>query len=170
MNDTLNTIFKRRSCRKYLKKDIHEDILNDILEAGKAAPSAKNLQAASILCIKNPDIVEDLRRHLVEFLGRDPLYGAQIVVIVYADKTSRFAFQDGTCVLENMFIAATSLGIGSCWINCLHDFFATEDGNHFKKEILHLDDNDITIGTCILGYAVEEGQQKPKKDNYIRII
>ena len=170
MNETLKTILSRRSCREFLEKEIPMEVLNDILLAGSKAPSAKNLQSASILCIKNPSILEDLRRKLIDFMGKDPFYGAKIAVIVYANKESRFAFQDGSCVLENMFIAATSYGLGSCWINCLHDYFATEEGNHFKKDILGLTDKDVTIGTCILGYPANIPNEKIKKDDYIKIL
>lgn len=170
MNETLKTIASRRSCRAYKEDKVPLEIVKEILVAGTKAPSALNKQSASIICLQDEKVVEDLRTRLIDFRGKDPLYGAKTVVLVYADKNSRFAFQDGTCVLENMFLAATSLGVASCWINCLHDYFATEEGNHFKKEVLKLEDDTVTIGTCILGYAANEPQEKPKKEDYIRII
>ncbi len=170
MNETLKTIANRRSCRCYNEKKVPLEIVKEILIAGTKAPSALNKQSASIICLQEESVVENLRKRLTDFKGKDPLYGAKTVVIVYADKNSRFAVQDASCILENMFLAATSLGIASCWINCLHDYFATEEGNQFKKEILNLDDEKITVGTCILGYSVEEIPEKEKKSDYIKII
>ncbi len=170
MNETLQTIANRRSCREFTDKLIPIEVINQILEAGTKAPSALNKQSASILCIINNKIVEDLRKKLIDFVGKDPLYGAKVIIIVYADKESRFAFQDGSCVLQNLFLAATSLGVGSCWINCLHDYFATEEGNQFKKKVLQLNDNAITIGTCVIGYHAKKMFEKEKKNNYIKVI
>lgn len=171
MNQTIETINKRRSCKAFLDKKVPSDIVNEILNAGTKAPSALNKQSASIICIENEDVLNDLRNKLKDFIGKDPLYGARTIAIVVADKNSRCPVQDGSCVLENMFIAATSLGIDTCWINCLHDYFATEEGNSFKKNVLQLSDDQITIGTCAIGYrSNNEIIEKPRKENYIRII
>lgn len=170
MNETLKIISQRRSCRSFKDEEVPFEIVEAILNAGTKAPSALNKQSASMIFLKNPDIIEELRKRLVEFVGKDPLYGSKSIIIVYADKNSRFAYQDGSCVLENLFLAATSLGIGSCWINCLHDYFATEEGNQFKKTILKLDDDTITIGTCVLGYPLGELVEKPKKKDYVKVI
>lgn len=171
MNETLETIRNRRSCREYKGIPLDDEVLRQILEAGTMAPSAMNRQSASILCLKDPRVVEDLRARIVEFIGKDAFYGAKIVVLVYSKKEAHCALQDGSCVLENMFLAATSLGVGSCWINCLHDYFATEEGNAFKKKVLHLEDNDLTVGACILGYPLHDSiPMKERKANYIRII
>lgn len=171
MNETLKTIYDRRSCREFKDTLLDEKILQQILEAGTMAPSAMNRQSANILCLKDSKVVEDLRARIEEFMGKDAFYGAKIIAIVYSSKEAHCALQDGSCVLENMFLAATSLGVGSCWINCLHDYFATDEGNSFKKKVLGLKDDDLTVGACILGYPVHENiPMKEKKKNYIRII
>ncbi len=170
MNETIKNILNRRSCKNFNEKICEENDIMQILECGRNAPSALNLQSAKILYIKDKEIVEDLRTKLISFMGRDPFHNAKTIIVVYGDKTSRFVNFDGTCILETMFIAATSLNIASCWINCLHDYFATEEGNAFKKEVLHLGDELITIGTCVLGYCDEELKTKNKKEDFIRII
>ena len=171
MNDTLKTISNRRSCKAFTDEKVPREIVDKILVAGTKAPSALNKQSASIICIENESILELLRKNLIEFVGKDPFYGARTIAIVVANNETNFPIQDGSCVLENMFIAATSLGIGSCWINCLHDYFATEEGHNFKINVLKLKDSELTIGTCALGYPVENViPEKPKKANYIRVI
>ncbi len=171
MNETLKTIQNRRSCREFNDVPLKEEDLLSILKAGTMAPSAMNRQSANILCLRNPEIVEDLRARILEFMGKDSFYGAKVIVIVYSTKDAPCNLQDGSCVLENMFLAATSLGVGSCWINCLHDYFATDEGNAFKKKVLGLEDNDLTVGACILGYPLKEDiPMKEKKSDYIRII
>ena len=171
MNQTIETIKSRRSCKNFTNEKVPSHLVKEILLAGTKAPSALNRQSASIICVENDEVVEDLRKKLIEFVGRDPFYGARTVAIVVANKNTKCPIQDGSCVLENMFIAATSLGIGTCWINCLHDYFATEEGHNFKKDFLKLDDDQLTVGTCAIGYA-KDGfiPEKPKKEDYIRVI
>lgn len=170
MNEVLKCIQERRSCRVYLDKEVEQEKIDLVLKAGTMAPSGKHLQSANIICIQNAEVVETLRAKIKEFMKRDPFYGAKVLILVCANKDSKFAVQDASCVLENMFLAATSLDLGSCWINCLHDFFATEDGNKFKKEVLNLNDEQITIGTCILGYAKGKSIAPKIKEDYIRYI
>lgn len=170
MNQTIETIKSRRSCKSFTNEKVSSELVREILIAGTKAPSALNKQSASIICIETDEILNDLRKKLCEFVGKDPFYGARTVAIVVA-KNTKFAYQDASCVLENMFIAATSLGIGTCWINCLHDYFATEEGHSFKKNVLKLDDDQITVGTCAIGYPMDTNYpDKPRKENYIRVI
>ncbi len=171
MNSTIDVILSRRSCKSYSDRVVDDNLVDEIIRCGTMAPSALNRQSASIVYLKNKDLVEKLRNNLIEFVGRDPFYGAKTIILVIANKQSRFNLQDGSCVLENMFIAATSLDVSSCWINCLHDYFATGEGNKFKKEILKLDDDVITVGTCVLGYPeTNVYPNKPRKADYVRVI
>lgn len=171
MNSTIQIIKNRRSCKAFTNEKLPSSLVDEILKCGTYAPSALNKQSASIICLENDEIVENLRKSLIEFVGKDPFYGARTIVLVVADSNTKCPIQDASCVLENMFIAATSLGIGSCWINCLHDYFATEEGHEFKKNVLNLPHNMITVGTCVLGYKQDvELVDKPRKDDYIRKI
>ena len=65
-----------------------------------------------------------------------------------------------------MFLAANSLGIGSCWINYLRDLFKTEEGKELQKE-MGIEDKYFVVGTCILGYPDENPVVKTRKENYI---
>ncbi len=171
MNETIQTISTRRSYREFTDKPVSTENLNLILQAGTFAPSAMNRQSAEIIVIKNETKREVLRALGMKlFDGRDPFYGAKEIILVAALKDSKCPIQDGSCVLQNMFLAAESLGIGSCWINCVEDIFQSPEGLELKHS-LGISDELIIVGTCILGYPKKYPEYpKKRKAQYIRFV
>lgn len=170
-NIVLNNIKNRRSIRSYKNERIKEVELNQILEAGIYAPSALNQQSSIIVAIRNDDIYNQLCE-LTEkyFPNRKPyFYGCKDIVIVFADDKALCPIENGSLVLENMFLAAQSLNIGSCWIHYLRDLFKTDEGKVLQEE-LEIPENYFVVGTCILGYALETPVIKNRKENYIKVI
>lgn len=106
----------------------------------------------------------------VRGLSGNPYYDAPTYILVFAPLDCRFAIQDGTCVLENMMLAAHALGVSSCWINREIEMFATEEGKQLMKK-MGLPDGLGGIGAISVGYAaVEPAEPKPRKEGYARII
>lgn len=169
MNKTIDNIVNRVSCRSYSDKKVPLSKLNHILEARKYAPSGMNRQPCHILVIRNKRVMEKLRSVAVKEFGRDPFYGANTVCIVYGKKNEPLVVQDGSCILENMFIAARSLGIDSCWIHCVKDIVPS---NLTLSKLLGISDDYRVIGSCILGYHNEgiELKVKTRKEDFIKII
>lgn len=168
-NKTLRFIKSRVSTRSYLDKKVPLKKLEAILEAGKYAPSAKNRQICHILAIKNKRAIATLVNIGQELYNRDCYYGAPALVLVYGPRDDGFTKQDASCILQNMFIAAEALGIASCWINQTDDILNSKPGLKLRKK-LGLTENDYIVGTCILGYAKEKGQVRPRKEDMIKII
>ena len=171
MNKVIDTILKRVSCRTYGPRKVSSKKLDLILEAGKAAPSGMNRQTCTILAIKRRSYLESIRAGLEKKFGRDCLYGAPSLCLVYGKKDEPLLVQDGSCILENMFLAATALGIDSCWINQLNELI--EDPAYAKlRAKLGLSEEDRIVGSAIFGYR-EEGKEIPVKahrEDAIRII
>lgn len=173
MNETLNTIFNRRSIRNFDTKEISNDDLNLILQAGTCAPSALNMQSGKIFLVCDKHIQNELRRIGTTISPRktDPFYGAPYIIMVLTKKSTPCPLQDGSLILGNMMLASRSLGIGSCWINCLKDILNTDDGQIIKKKI---DENDeyLVVGALALGYPTNDmwPEAKAKKDNYINYL
>lgn len=117
----LNLILDRRSCRNYRSDPLDRPTLAAIVEAGRYAPSAMNRQLNHFYVITNPDTLADITatvsRRLEGFEGRDCRYGAPALILVTNARTNLSALQDASCAMENMMLAATSLGVGSRWIN-----------------------------------------------------
>lgn len=169
-NKTIQMIMSRVSCREYNEKKVSLGKLNQILEAGKYAPSAMNRQIASITCVRSKNKVEKLRELSQEVAKRDCMYGANTVVLVHGPRDDKFTVQDCSCVLENIFVAANALNIQSCWINQFDDLFSTPKGAKIKVRLGIPDDHRV-VGAAILGYAKDPSKLivKERKPNFISI-
>ena len=170
-NKMLKIIKTRVSCRAYSEKKVSFKKAMMIAEAGKYAPSGKNRQIANIYLVNSKRYVEKLRTLSVNELNRDCMYGAKTILLVAGPKDDPFTYQDCSCVLENMFIAAHALGISSCWINQFNNLFQTKNGLKIKKT-LGIPDDAMIVGSCVLGYP-QDGSSlsvKDKKEDFIKII
>ncbi|MGN1398919.1 MAG: nitroreductase family protein [Erysipelotrichaceae bacterium] len=170
MNKTLEDILNRRSVKKYNDKQVSDQDLQTIIEAGLYAPSGRNLQSAIMLVVRNKQLLDQLRRLNQTSVGNsyqvDPFYGANTVIIVLADKNCHTHVYDGSLVMENLMLAAESLGISSCWIHRAKEMFETEEG----KEILHqlgIEGDYEGIGNCLLGYCDEKPTASKRKENRV---
>lgn len=170
MNETLKTLKERRSCRKYLPKQVEEAALDAILEAGTYAPTGMNRQAPVIVAVQNPEMVKKISQMNAAVMGADtdPFYGAPTVLVVLADPAVRTYLHDGALVMGNLMNAAHAVGVDSCYIFRAKEVFETEEG----KELLRqwgIPENFVGIGNCILGYGAEGGKREasPRKANYI---
>lgn len=173
MNSTIEMILKRRSVRAFDKKQIKDEELNLILEAGIYAPSAKNQQSPLFVVIQNVELIKELCDITKEVYPErtNPFFEAPTIIIVFADLSCLYPIQDASAALENMFIAATSLNIGSCWINYLKDLMMTIPGQILQKK-LNIEEKYKVIGTCVLGYPLnnEWPQPKKRKEDYVRLF
>ena len=169
MAETLETILKRRSIRKYKPDPIPEEILDKILEAGMWAPTGKNDQSPIIICVTNKEARDRLMRINAAVMGHDvdPFYGAPVVCVVLVDKQAYTHAYDGELVIENMLLAATDLGLGSCYIFRAKEMFESEDGKAFLAE-LGIEGDYEGVGNVILGYIEgEPPAPKPRKENWV---
>lgn len=173
MNEVIRCLLERRSCKKYLPKQVDEAALQDVLQAGTYAPSGKNRQAAKILVVQKPEDIAALQRLNAAVLGNPegkPFYGAPTVLVVLADASATTAVEDGSVVMENLMIAAHSLGLGSCWVHRAREVFASDEGKALLKK-WGIEGEYIGVGHCLLGYA--DGPVKPasprKADFVVRV-
>lgn len=98
----------------------------------------------------------------------DPYYGAPVVVLVLADGNTNTFIEDGSCVLENMMLAATSLGLGSVWVHREREIFDRVKGKALLKE-WGLSESLRGVGTIALGYPVSlEVEVAERKLYYLR--
>lgn len=88
MNQTLQDLKTRRSCRRYRPEQIKESELEQILEAGVFAPTGMGMQSPKIVVVQDKETIEELSKMNAKIMGvtSDPFYGAPTVLIVLADK------------------------------------------------------------------------------------
>lgn len=170
MNDTLKTLKERRSCRKYQTRQVEQEALDLILEAGTYAPTGMNRQAPVIVAVQDKETRDKIAKMNAAVMGseNDPFYGAPTVLVVLADPAVRTYVYDGALVMGNLMNAAHAVGVDSCYIFRAKEVFATEEGKAMLRS-WGIPENFEGIGNCILGYREEGGVKEaaPRKANYI---
>jgi nitroreductase len=151
----IDFILTRRSIRRYEKKDIPEGVLAQILEAGRQAPSAVNKQPIHFIVVKDNEI----KKGFSNFLFNRFINDAPAVMVGCADvnslMTGKWAIVDATIAMQNMVIAAWTLGVGSCWIGAFDE--------EKVKELLKIPDKWKVVALVTLGYPAEQPKQRKKK-------
>ena len=140
----------RYSCKKYSGRQVEKEKLDLILEAGRLAPTAKNLQEQHIYVLQSEEALAKLDKIT------PCRYGAPTCLVVAFDSKNVFTYpggkrdsgvEDATIVATHMLLAAASLGVDSCWVNFLDpEKLAAELGLPANEEVLMVMD---------LGYAAE---------------
>ena len=143
-------IKNRFSCKKYSDRPVPSELITGILEAGRVAPTAKNLQEQRIYVVQSQE-------GLAKIDAVTPCrYGAPVCIVVAFDKNHVFTYpgekrtsgvEDATIVATHMILAAANAGVDSCWIN----FF---DPEKLAKE-LGLPENKEVLMILDLGYGAE---------------
>lgn len=173
MNQTIQTILERKSTKKYKSDPVPKEILDEIIKAGTYAATGRNKQAPIILAITNKQIRDELSKLNAKIMGMDesfdPFYNAPVVLVVLAKKDVNTRVYDGSLVMGNLMLAATSLGVGSCWIHRAKEEFELPEGKKILQD-LGIEDEYEGVGHCVLGYAEVEPTAKPRKDNWVYYI
>lgn len=174
MNETLQTLCGRRSIKKYKSDAVPKALLDEILRAGTCAATGRNLQSPVILAVTDRATRDELSRLNARVMGApegtDPFYGAPCVLVVLADKKVPTYLYDGSLVMANLMLAATSLGLGSCWIHRAKETFEKPEGKALLQK-LGIDGEYEGIGNCVVGYAdCETPAAKPRKENWVYYV
>ena len=151
----LDLILSRRSIRHYENKDLSKEVLQQILETGRQAPSAANRQPIRFVIVKDHDLLEKLCDTLItRFVKYAP---AAIVgcADVKSLLTGKWAVVDATIAMQNMVIAAWTLGVGSCWIGACNE--------EKVKELLKIPDKWRVVALITFGYPAEQPKPRDKK-------
>jgi nitroreductase len=108
--DVFEAIYKRRSVRNFTGDPIPREDLEKIVDAGRLAPSGNNLQPWEFIVVTDRCIITEIKS-IANWIEN-----ASAVIAVVMDSTSRWWIEDGSAAVENMMIACTALGYGSCWL------------------------------------------------------
>lgn len=144
--EVMDAIIERRSVRAYEDKPVPDDILMKILEAGRIAPSASNYQPWHFIIVKDHATRKGLSKgRYAGFLKDTPV----VIVGCGSKKIAEHWHKiDTTIALENMVLAATGEGLGTCWIGS----FDEED----VKSILKIPEEWAVVAMLTLGYPKEK--------------
>lgn len=168
-SEVLKAICERRSVRSYKSAPVPQELIEQVVKAGTYAATGMNRQSPIILAVTNREMRDKLSKMNADVMGsdKDPFYGAPVVLVVLADKSVPTYVYDGSLVMDNMMLAAHTLGLGSCWIHRAKQEFDSPEGKEILAQLGITGDYE-GIGHCILGYP--EGSlpaEKPRKENYV---
>ncbi|MEO0162509.1 MAG: nitroreductase family protein [candidate division WOR-3 bacterium] len=155
-------IKKRRSVRKYKSDPIPDEVLKRILEAGRIAPSAKNIQPWKFVVIKDS---ETKKRIAEACRGQHWMADADVIICGCALEKiawgrmggymSSFAV-DLAIAMDHIILAATNEGLGTCWIGAFEE--------KKVKEILGIPDDVRVVALTPIGYPAEEPKDRGRKE------
>ena len=176
--DLERAISIRRSVRKFSDKPVPEDVLSKILLAGNDAPSSLNNQNKAFVAIVgekaknslNEVVKANASSEVIERISArnkgdfNFFYNAPVLILV-ASNDKMYPEADCACAIENMYLRATDLGLGACWINQL-----SRVEYPLLKEFLKsqgLSEDYIVYGSLALGYSEDMIAQKSKTNRII---
>ena len=163
----MNEVIKvRRSIRKYQIKEIEEDKLFRVLEAGRLSPSAVNKQPWHFIVITDPEI----RKRMKEAYSRNWFYEAPVIIVICVDPTiawvrgdgEKFWKVDGSIAMQSMILQATEENLGTCWIGAFHE--------KTVKKILKIPPHIRVLAMTPLGYPDETKSKVNKRKNMEEIL
>lgn len=192
MNEVLNNIKSRRSTRSFLDVPVKKEDIDLIIEAGRYAPSAMNGQKNLFTVITSKeklDFLDNFVRETYAFLYEKHLKGEDIeeslirkvdenyhffykapaIVIVTNEKDNRNGKADVSVALQNMFLMAESIGLGTCWINQL---CSLEKVDSIRKllDSYGIPSNHFVGGVCAIGYIDKPTPIKPRKEGVVNYV
>lgn len=164
----METIYSRRSIRKYLDKKIDEDIITELLKAAMAAPSAGNQQPWEYYVVSNKELIKELSQ-VTPYTKCAA--GAPIVLVpCYRTEGLRFpafAHIDMSASVENLLIEATHHGLGTVWMG-----IAPHQDNQDKvNKLLDLPEGLQSFALIALGYPDEVKEAQTRyEENRVHLI
>lgn len=151
----LELIRRRRSCRSFETEAPARELLEEIIEAGRYAPSGMNRQRTRFLVAQGEQVkklsavVSRLRE---DYKDKDCTYGAPVLVLVTNREECLNPKAEAGCAMQNMMLAASAVGVGSVWINQ----FGPLSGDEELRSLLGLEDDEFVCAALALGKPTGE--------------
>lgn len=166
--DCIDAINKRRSIRKFKNIDIGKENMNILLNAAQAAPSAGNMQGRDFIIVSDITI----KRELVTAARNQHFIASAPIIIVaiannsrssgrYGQRGELYAIQDATASVMNIMLAATSIGLGTCWIGAFDE--------EMVRNILNIPITERPVAMVPIGYP-DESPIMPQRMNLDQIL
>lgn len=157
--DFLKLARQRFSVRRYEHREVPDDMINDVLEAGRLAPSAANRQPWVFLLVRS----ERQRRALGEAYPRDWFWMAPVIIVVCTAPSrawirsdgKNYADVDGAIAMDHMTLCAAAQGLGTCWIGAFDPAKV--------RRVLNLPAELEPLAMTPLGYPAEPPRDKSRK-------
>ena len=150
----IDIIKSRHSTRNYIKKEIERDILVNIVDCARLAPSANNSQMWEFIVVTDREKLYDIS----ELTEHGKFLKQAAACIIVCSKDTKYYLEDCSAATENILLAAESYGLGSCWI-------AADKHNYVEelKKMLKIPKDYKVVSLVSLGYPTQEEELRPVK-------
>jgi nitroreductase len=151
--ELMETILTRRSIRSYDERPIPEDILKQVLDAARNAPSGSNREPTRLVVVQDAqrrDALAQLCSHQ-KFVGQAPVVVAVVVKSIAWNRGNFMgeysSLVDGAIVLDHLTLAARNFDLGTCWIGAFD--------NDQVKDFLQIPEGWNVVGLTPIGYPAK---------------
>ena len=169
-NPVLQNILTRRSVRAFKNEPLTRDELETIVRAGIFAPTGMHIETRRFTVIEDKEIIAGLEREVARAGERGDkynFYGPAAFVMVSEERENKNGLANCACALENMQLAAWSLGVGSVWINQFK-LICDDEGIRARLRSLDIPDDHIVWGCLSLGYPQKAPEPMAKDETVVR--
>lgn len=177
-NATLKTIYERRAVRKYKDEGVDKSLIQQIIDAGRMAPTAMNRQEWKFYVLMGKKMIESLSPGIVKMASRflhwahgssdsgDIIFhGAPVVIILTGPAKSEWAAIDIGMCSQNMMLAAKSLGLDTCPVGLVKFLARTT-----QFSILGIPKSEQIYLAIVLGYGAEAPEPHERKKENVKFI
>lgn len=182
----MKALLERRSVRSYdSEKKVSENDLMTVLKAAAYAPSAMNAQAWHFTVVANAEKLSALNDAVKAHMAESDVerirarsadgeynfyYKAPVLIIVSCSDKALYPREDAACALENIFIAAESLRLGTCWINQLSNGVSEAPGVRALLDELGVPSDNKVYGCAAIGYADKTSPVKDRASGVVNFV
>lgn len=152
--DALEAINKRMSIRKYTNVPIPRKIIERIIDAGRLAPTARNVQPWNFVVVTDSEI----RKKVADLATTGPFIADAPACIAVFCSDTKYWLEDGCAATENIIIASRAYGLGHCWVAGDKKPYADA-----VSRLLGVPEGYRLVSLIAIGYAKEDPPHPPKK-------
>ena len=171
MAEFFDTLNERSSIRGYEKKELTNEQIDLLIEAGLKAPTARNLQEVYISALKTSDpLAKEIQKELNPNASNTFYYDAPVLFFLSAETGFKWSFLDSGIAVENMHLAAKDMGLGSVILGCIDEVMLGEKKACFAEKLNIPEGYSFTIALAVGYPAVEKKQHDIDKEAKSSII
>lgn len=166
-----NIIRKRRSVRKYLKKDVSDALIEKIFDSTRFAPSAGNYQPWEFIVVRDAEMKKNLIEAAYDqkWMSEAPVFivactNIRLAGAVYGERGSKlYGIQAVAAAIENLLLTAESMGLATCWVGAFSEVVVSR--------VLECPDYVRPCAIITLGYPAEKAKTPPRQSikEYVHI-
>jgi len=152
--DAFDAIATRRSVRKYKTTPVPRELIEKVIDAGRRAPTAMNVQPWEFVVVTD----QAMRESFAEICDYGKFFSNAPVCIAVLCKETKYYLEDGCAAIENMLIAAAALELGTCWVAGDKKSYADTIARKLNAPAKHK-----LVALVALGYPADSGNPTDKR-------